>query len=121
MWQQTAHRLFPRVVSSELSWLGRRVRPLLPLLLLNVGAIVIGSSLTLADPLIVKWLIDVALPQKSLGLVLIGTVAFCAVYLGSLGMSFLATFVSSVVAQKLVFRIRVSLLRWSRMWSESRS
>jgi ABC-type multidrug transport system fused ATPase/permease subunit len=111
MWQRVAHRFFSRALSSELGWLGRRVRPLLPLLLLNLGAIVIGSALTLADPLIVKWLIDIALPQKRLNLVLAGTVVFCAVYLASLGASFLASFISSVVAQKLVFRIRVSLLR----------
>src|SRR5260370_1750988 len=110
MWRHWGH-CFPSFLSAELSWLGRRVRHLLPLLLLNLGAIVIGSALTLADPLIVKWLIDVALPQKNLGFVLAATVVFCAVYLASLGMSFLATFVSSVVAQKLVFRIRISLLR----------
>src|SRR2546422_2718256 len=112
MSQQNAARLFSsRLLSSELGWLGRQVRPLLPLLFLNLGVIVIGSALTLADPLVLKWMIDVALPQKNLGLVLTGTVVFCAVYLASLGMSFLATFISSVVAQKLVFRIRVSLLR----------
>src|SRR5580693_1921705 len=111
MWQRMARRLFSGEVSSELGWLGRRVRPLLPLLFVNLGAIVIGSALTLTDPLIVKWLIDVALPQKRLGLVLAGTGAFCAVYLASLSASFFASFVSSVVAQKLVFRIRVSLLR----------
>ena len=105
MWHEKVH--FP----SELLWLGRKVRPVRPLLLLNLGAIIIGSALTLADPLIVKWLIDVALPQRNLRLVLTGTLVFCAVYLASLGMSFLGTFISSVVAQKLLFRTRVSLLR----------
>src|SRR5205807_4354279 len=99
MWQQTAHRLFPRVVSSELSWLGRRVRPLLPLLLLNVGAIVIGSSLTLADPLIVKWLID-AVPQKSLVGLLISAAAACSAVYVRLVIRSLATTVPTAVAEQ---------------------
>src|SRR5437660_6148895 len=98
-------------ISEEIRWLGRQVRPLLPLSLANLVCIVVASGLTLADPLIIKWLIDVAIARRSVRLVLIGTAAFCAVYLASVGMSYLATVVSSIVAQKLVFRIRVSLLR----------
>lgn len=70
-----------------------------------------GSGLSLLDPLIVKWLIDVALPQRNLRLVLLGTLVFCAVYLASLGVNYLASFVSCLLTQKMVFRIRVSLLR----------
>src|SRR4029077_10800350 len=77
----------------------------------NIICIVIGSALTLADPLIVKWLIDTAIPRRSLHLILVGTGAFCATYLASLGMSYLATLIGSIVTQKLVFRIRMSLLR----------
>src|SRR5882672_832626 len=98
-------------ISAEGRWLVRQVRFLLRPLLANVVCIVVGSVLTLADPLIVKWLIDTAIPQRSLRLILAGTVGFCAAYLASLGMSYLATFAGSVVTQKLVFRIRMSLLR----------
>src|SRR5260370_12619826 len=106
MWRHWGH-CFPSFLSAELSWLGRRVRHLLPLLLLNLGAIVVGSALTLADPLIVKWLIDVALPQKNLGLVLTGTVVFCGVYLASLGASFFASFLSPVASQTLSSPVRL--------------
>ncbi len=98
-------------LSSEVRWLGRQVRPLFSLLLANLVCIVVGSGLTLVDPLIVKWLIDVALPKRDLRLVLIGTITFCVVYIASLGMGYVAAFLSCLVAQKLVFRIRVSLLR----------
>jgi len=98
-------------VSAELRWLGKLVQPLLPLLIINLTCIVLGSALTLVDPLIVKWMIDVAIPQRSLRLVFVATVVFCVVYLGSMGMTSLATFISSIVTQKMVFRIRVSLLR----------
>ncbi len=98
-------------ISAEGRWLGRQVRFLLRPLIANVVCIVVGSVLTLADPLIVKWLIDTAIPQRSLRLILVGAAAFCVTYLASLGISYLATFAGAVVTQKLVFRIRMSLLR----------
>jgi ATP-binding cassette subfamily B protein len=97
--------------SVEGRWLGQQLRFLLRLLIANIICIIIGSALTLADPLIVKWLIDTAIPRRSLHLILVGTGAFCATYLASLGMSYLATLIGSIVTQKLVFRIRMSLLR----------
>jgi ATP-binding cassette subfamily B protein len=71
----------------------------------------LGSGLSLLDPLVVKWLIDVALPKRDLRLVLLGTLVFCGVYLASLGINYLGSFVSCLLTQKMVFRIRVSLLR----------
>ncbi len=72
---------------------------------------ILGGGLSLLDPLVVKWLIDIALPKRDLHLVLLGTLVFCAVYLVSLGTNYLASFVSCLLTQKMVFRIRVSLLR----------
>jgi ABC-type bacteriocin/lantibiotic exporter with double-glycine peptidase domain len=72
---------------------------------------IVGSGLSLLDPLVVKWLIDVALPKRDLRFVLLGTLVFCAVYLASLGINYLGSFVSCLLTQKMVFRIRVSLLR----------
>jgi len=72
---------------------------------------IVGSGLSLLDPLVVKWLIDVALPKRNLRLVLIGTLVFCAVYLASLAINYLGSFVSCLLTQKMVFRIRASLLR----------
>ena len=98
-------------MSSELSWLSRQARPLLWLLVADLVCMVAGSSLSLLDPLVVKWLIDVALPRHDIRLVLLGTSLFCLVYLASMGASYATSFTSVLVTQKLVFRIRVSLLR----------
>jgi len=98
-------------VSSELNWLGRQARPVLSLLTVNLICMVLGSALSLLDPLVVRWLIDVALPKRDLRLVLFGTFAFCVVYLASVIVSYVASFISCVITQKMVFRIRVSLLR----------
>jgi ABC-type multidrug transport system fused ATPase/permease subunit len=97
--------------SSAVNWLARYVRPLASLAIADLTCMIVGSSISLLDPLVVKWLIDIALPKHDLRLVLLGTLVFCAVYLGSLGTNYLASFVSCVLTQKMVFRIRVSLLR----------
>jgi ATP-binding cassette subfamily B protein len=98
-------------LSSAIPWLARYVRPLASLVIADLVCMIVGSGLSLLDPLVVKWLIDVALPKRDLHLVLSGTSIFCAVYLASLGTNYLASFVSSLLTQKMVFRIRVSLLR----------
>ena len=98
-------------MSSELNWLSRQARPVLSLLIVNLVCMVLGSGLSLLDPLVVRWLIDVALPKRDLRLVLFGTLIFCVVYLASVIVSYLSSFISCVVTQKMVFRIRVSLLR----------
>src|SRR5579863_7059581 len=98
-------------MSSELNWLSRQARPVLSLLAVNLICMVLGSGLSLLDPLVVKWLIDVALPKRDLRAVLFGTLVFCVVYLASVIVSYLSSFISCVVTQKMVFRIRVSLLR----------
>jgi ABC-type multidrug transport system fused ATPase/permease subunit len=96
---------------AEISWLAAQVRPLLSLSFANFVCIVAGSTLTLADPLIIKWLIDVAIPRRSLRLVLLAAAADGATYLASLGMSYLGSILSSIIGQKMVFRIRLSLLQ----------
>src|ERR1700691_3963028 len=98
-------------MSSEVRWLARQTRPVLSLLTVNLVCMTLGSGLSLLDPLVVKWLIDVALGKRDLRLVLLGTLVFCGVYLASLGINYLGSFVSCLLTQKMVFRIRVSLLR----------
>jgi ATP-binding cassette subfamily B protein len=98
-------------LSSAIRWLARFVRPLASLVIADLVCMIVGSGLSLLDPLVVKWLIDVALPKRDLHLVLLSTLLFCTVYLASLGTNYLASFLSSLLTQKMVFRIRVSLLR----------
>jgi ABC-type multidrug transport system fused ATPase/permease subunit len=97
--------------SSIARWLARYVRPLKSLAIAGLACMIVSSGLSLLDPLVVKWLIDIALPQRDFRLVLLGTFVFCGVYLASLGTNYLASFVSCLLSQKMVFRIRVSLLR----------
>jgi ABC-type bacteriocin/lantibiotic exporter with double-glycine peptidase domain len=99
------------LLSSEMHWLGRYARPLRSLLFADLLCMIVGSALSLLDPLIVKWLIDVALPSHTLRPVLLGTLIFCLIYVASLGINYLASFLSCLATQKMVFRIRISVLR----------
>jgi ABC-type bacteriocin/lantibiotic exporter with double-glycine peptidase domain len=97
--------------SPEIRWLGQQVLPFLRLNLFGLLSIVGASLLTLLGPLIVKWLIDVALAKRSVGLLLLGAAGFGIANLGQLAFSYSAYLIGLVVSQKIVFRIRVALIR----------
>ncbi len=99
------------VVSPEIRWLGRQVLPLMRLNLLGLLSIVAASVLTLLDPLIIKWLIDEALAKRNVELLVLGAIGFGAAFFGQLAFSYAAYLVGFVVSQKMIFRIRVALIR----------
>lgn len=95
----------------EIRWLYGHARPFLSLLAANLACMLLGSGLSLLDPLIVRWLIDKAIPRRDLRLVLLGTFLFCVIYLLSVAVNYASAFLSSAISQRMVFRIRVSALR----------
>src|SRR5258708_35843934 len=99
------------ICSSEIPWWGRQVAPLNRLNLLGLLSIVAASVLTLLDPLIIKWLIDEALAKGRVGLLLVGAISFGAAYFAQLACSYAAFVIGFVVSQKMIFRIRVTLIR----------
>src|SRR6266849_2651289 len=99
------------VMSPEIRWLGRQVLPLMRLNLLGLFSIVAASVMTLLDPLIIKWLIDEALAKGNVALLLLGAIGFGAAYFGQLAFSYATYLVGFVVSQKMIFRIRVALIR----------
>jgi ABC-type multidrug transport system fused ATPase/permease subunit len=98
-------------VSPEIRWLGRQVLPLMRLNLIGLLSIIAASALTLLDPLIIKWLIDEALAKRNGGFLLLGATGFGAAYFGQLAFSYAAYIIGFVVSQKMIFRIRVALIR----------
>jgi ABC-type multidrug transport system fused ATPase/permease subunit len=95
----------------EIRWLYCHARPFLYLLTANLACMLLGSGLSLLDPLIVRWLIDNAIPRRDLRLVLLGTFVFCGIYLVSVAVNYASALLSSIISQRMVFRIRVSSLR----------
>jgi ABC-type bacteriocin/lantibiotic exporter with double-glycine peptidase domain len=98
-------------VSPEIRWLGRQVLPLIHLNSLGLLMIVAASVLSLLDPLIMKWLIDDVLTKQSVRLLLLGVIAFAAAYFGQLAFSYAASLIGFIVSRKMIFRIRVALIR----------
>lgn len=95
----------------RIQWLFSRIRPVLRLQLGSLGCTVTGSVLGVADPLIMKWLIDVVIPQKQLALLLGGVLGFAALYLARLVLTFCGVLLNFTALQKVTFRIRVALVR----------
>lgn len=79
---------------------------------------IIAASLTfLLDPLIIKWLIDVALPAKDTRLLVVAAAGLAAVYSIQLGCSTIGGVVSFRTIQNLVYAIRLALLRHMNLLS----
>lgn len=97
-------------LNKQFRWFVRQLRPFLPAHLLSVSMIVLSSLMFLLDPLLIKLLIDRVLPRKDFRLLLIAMAGFFVIYILRVGFSTLAGVVSFRTVQKLVFRIRLSIL-----------
>src|SRR5438067_5329330 len=95
-----------------INWMIHQAKPLRRMHVLSLSCITSGSILTLLDPLIMKWLIDVVLPKKDGRLLLIGASGFAIAYLGRLALVYFGTLISFMAVQKMVFRIRLKLIRY---------
>jgi ABC-type bacteriocin/lantibiotic exporter with double-glycine peptidase domain len=91
-------------------WFLSQLRPLLRPHLISIALAVMGSSMFLLDPLLVKWLIDRVLPRKEVGLLLIVAAGFFGIYVCRLGLSALARVISFRTVQDLVLRLRLKVL-----------
>jgi ABC-type bacteriocin/lantibiotic exporter with double-glycine peptidase domain len=96
--------------TAQARWFARQLRPLWRTHFLSISLTVLSSLLFLLDPLLIKWLIDRALPRKDLHLLLFAAAGFFVIYISRLGLSALAGLVGNRAVQDLVFRIRLSLL-----------
>src|SRR6478672_9568109 len=100
-----------RLLSREIIWLLRQMRPLWKLQVLSVASIFAGSLLTLVGPLIFKWLIDHVLMGGSLHLLFLGAAAYGLAVAGQLAFSYSGYILSYLFGEKLAFRIRFTRLR----------
>jgi ABC-type bacteriocin/lantibiotic exporter with double-glycine peptidase domain len=92
-------------------WFARQLRPLLSTHLIGVFFIVLSSVMSLFDPLIIKWMIDVVLPRKNVRLLVVAGAGFFVVYVSRVAFSSLGGVISFTTLQKLVFRMRLNLLK----------
>ena len=86
------------------------MRPLLPAYSLSVVLVVLSSLMFLLDPLLMKWLIDRVLPKKDFRLLVFAACGFFGLYVFRLSFFTLAQLINFRTIQKLVLRMRLSIL-----------
>src|SRR5258708_1498367 len=95
----------------EFRWLVAQMRPFLRAQVLSVLFTVLSSAMFLLDPLIIKWMIDVVFPRKDMRLLVLGGISFFAIYVCRLAFSSIGGLINFNTVQKLVFRMRLNLLK----------
>jgi len=97
------------ISKAEMRWFVRRLRPLWRAHLGSAVLIILSSLMFLIDPLLIKWLIDVVLPQKNLHLLIAISVTFLVIYACRLGFAAVSRLVSFRTVQKLALSIRLEI------------
>ncbi len=97
-------------VPSELHWLAKQIRPLLPWHLASFLCITAGSLLALLTPLVLKWVIDRLIPQRQPGLLLVAAGLIFLGYQGRMALTSLGSYLMLTAAQKLALTLRMGLL-----------
>jgi ABC-type bacteriocin/lantibiotic exporter with double-glycine peptidase domain len=94
----------------EARWFLSLLRPSLRSHMVSIGLTVLGSSMFLLDPLLIKWLIDRVLPRKDPRLLLISAAGFFAIYAGRVALTALARLISFRAVQDMAVRMRLNIL-----------
>jgi ABC-type multidrug transport system fused ATPase/permease subunit len=90
-------------------WLFHRLQPFWKLQLYGIVCLVIGSTLSLLDPLLMKWLIDSVLPHRNLRHLGIAVVCSFAIYVGRVLLQNMANMFTFRVGQNLALKLRVEI------------
>jgi ABC-type bacteriocin/lantibiotic exporter with double-glycine peptidase domain len=103
-------RLLRLRLPAEFVWLLKQIRPLLPWHLASFLSITAGSLLALVTPLLLKWLIDSIIPQKSMGLLLFAVALIFVGHQGRAALTSLGSYLMLTASQKMALMLRMSLL-----------
>jgi ABC-type multidrug transport system fused ATPase/permease subunit len=96
---------------SEWRWLWREVRPVVPYQAASLFFMLSSSALGLAGPLLMKWMIDDILPNRSWGGLAVATALFFGVYVGRSLLGSISGLVNMFGVQRIVLSIRTRILR----------
>jgi len=109
-WADSMKRI-RRAASPEFCWLLSEMRPVWRLQMLSLVCIVAASMLTIAGPLLLRWLIDDVLKAQRVTLLLAGTSVYGITLLGQLAFNYSGFLLSGWAVEKLTFSIRMRRLR----------
>jgi ABC-type multidrug transport system fused ATPase/permease subunit len=90
-------------------WLFHRLRPFWKLQLYGIACLVSGSTLSLLDPLLMKWLIDNVLPHRNLRYLGVAVVCSFAIYVGRVLLQNIANMLTFRVGQNLALKLRIEI------------
>jgi ABC-type multidrug transport system fused ATPase/permease subunit len=98
-------------IPSEIRWLSRQIRPFLRWHVASFFCISIGSFLALLAPLVLKWLIDMILPSRQIGLLIgaVGLIFLC--HQGRAVLTSVGGYLTMLAAERLALDMRLGLLR----------
>lgn len=96
-------------ICSETKWLARRVAFVAGIHLADCLLVMVGVGAALMEPLIMKWLIDIALPRRSFKLLLLGTATFCVSYLVLAVCHKFAAVLGDLASRRIAIKLRVGL------------
>ncbi len=99
------------VPTPEWRWLYSELLPFARPQAISAGLLLAGTSLSLVDPLIVRWLIDSGLREGRWSAILASVALFCAVYGLRMALVFRGTLLSTRIFNVMVLRLRLRLIR----------
>jgi ABC-type multidrug transport system fused ATPase/permease subunit len=105
------HRLRSHWLPPEFVWLIKEIRPLLHWHLASFLCITVGSLLALLSPLLLKWLIDVIIPQRRIGLLVLAVALIFLGHQGRVALTSLGSYLMLSASQKMGLTLRVRLLK----------
>lgn len=94
----------------EWRWLWREVRPFWRYQIINLACILMFSVLSVAVPLIMKWVIDDVLPRKRWGALAVASGLFFGFYVGRVLLGSVGSLINGLGVQRLIFSLRTRLL-----------
>src|SRR5262245_60182681 len=97
--------------TGELRWLWHQMRALRGLYSAQLSIVLLSSVIGLFDPLILKWLIDEVLPWRQVDMLLLAAAAYLGVEALNFFLMSLNFLVDGYASQRLMFNIRLKLLR----------
>jgi ABC-type bacteriocin/lantibiotic exporter with double-glycine peptidase domain len=98
------------LAQGTLRWLVSQLRPYLGWHLASVVLVLGGSLLSLVDPLVLRWLIDTALPARSTRSILLGVGLIFLSYQGRVILNSFGGYLSFHANQRFVLRLRLRVI-----------
>jgi ABC-type bacteriocin/lantibiotic exporter with double-glycine peptidase domain len=95
---------------TPVAWFFQQLRPVFLSHLMGIGCVVLSSLMYLCDPLLIKFVIDDVLPTKNLRLLVIAAMSLFLTYVCRLSFSAVGSLINFRTVQKLILRIRLTLL-----------